>query len=68
MYKATLINVMEVAVEVHTTTNHPASHYGVPVWVDDEGNPYVQFCREKPDYSINPLYRLVDVRWVDEEE
>lgn len=30
------------SVEVHSTTEHPDSSYGQPVWVDDEGQAY---CR-----------------------
>ena len=42
-------------VEVHSTTEHPDSSYGKPVWVDSEGIAYFQ-C-DMP----NPLYEVLEV-------
>lgn len=35
-------------VRVHTTTEHPDSSYGIPVWVDAEGNSYGQIIHPAP--------------------
>lgn len=40
------------SVEVHSTTEHPDSSYGQPVWVDDEGQAYCQVNMPNPFYEI----------------
>ena len=39
-------------VEVKSTTEHPDSSYGIPVWVDDENNAYFQVGLENPFYEV----------------
>lgn len=39
-------------VEVHSTTEHPESHYGHPVWVDKDNQAYVQVGMERPYYTV----------------
>lgn len=41
-------------INVHSTTNHPASSYGLAVWVDDEGHAYCQVNCPVP----NPFYTI----------
>lgn len=54
--RARLTNLINgVSVEVHATTDHPASSYGIPVWVDDEGTAYMQVGSVVPFYSITEL-------------
>ena len=51
--KATLRNIITGEEEkVHSTTEHPCSSYGIPVWVDEEGNAYTEVGRESPYYEI----------------
>lgn len=51
--KAILTNTINgVSVEVHSTTVHPASSYGKPVWVDNEGQAYCQVGFERPFYEL----------------
>ena len=51
--KAILTNkISGVSVEVHSTTEHPDSSYGHPVWVDDEGQAYCQCDLPNPFYDI----------------
>ena len=38
----------QARVRVHTTTEHPDSSYGIPVWVDAEGNSYGQTIHPAP--------------------
>lgn len=45
-------NITGVEVAVHSTTEHPDSHYGQAVWVDDNNQAYVQVGMEAPFYSI----------------
>ena len=40
------------SVEVHSTTEHPDSSYGQPVWVDNEGQAYCQVNLQNPFYEI----------------
>lgn len=59
MKKAILYNcVTGASMPVHTTTEHPDSHYGIPVWVDDENVAYLQEGSE----HMNPYYELRDVQ------
>ncbi len=53
MRTAILRNVVTgVEVKVHATTDHPTSSYGLPVWVDDDGNAYCQVDTPCPFYEI----------------
>ena len=47
-------------VQVTSTTNHPASSYGQPVWVDEEGNCYGQ-CKVMGDWHVDHGYQLLQV-------
>lgn len=49
-------------IEVHATAAHPASSYGIPVWVDDENNAYLQVGIE----HMQPLYSISDIDDIDE--
>lgn len=52
MRRAILTNRLNgVQVLVHATTEHVDSHYGQPVWVDDDGIAYTQ-C----DLSFDNLF------------
>ncbi len=54
MKTATLTNNLNgKTVEVHATTDHSASSYGVPVWVDNDGQAYCQVGFESPFFSVN---------------
>lgn len=45
--KAILTNPINgVSVEVTATTDHPASSYGMPVWVDEDNEAYCQVGME----------------------
>lgn len=56
MKTATLRNIVTgVEVKVHATTDHPDSHYGQPVWVDDEGTAYCQVGLPSPFYQITEV-------------
>lgn len=57
MKRARLITPQGESIPVHTTTEHPDSHYGKAVWVDDEGTAYLQEGMER----MNPFYRLADI-------
>lgn len=63
MKTATLKNMVNgVEVRVHATTEHPDSHYGQPVWVDDEGTAYCEVSLPSPFYQISDVrsdYRIV---------
>lgn len=53
MRRATLTSTLNgKSVEVHATTEHSASSYGMPVWVDDEGKAYCQVGFEAPFYEL----------------
>ena len=45
-------NLNGASVKVHSTTDHPDSHYGQPVWVDDDNIAYCQVGHEAPWYTI----------------
>lgn len=55
--KATIINPdTGISAEVHATTNHPASQFNQPVWVDNEGQAYCQVGLESyfpPFYEVH---------------
>ena len=41
--RATLIdNITGERIQVRSTTRHPSSSYGFPIWVDADNNPYCQ--------------------------
>lgn len=49
----TIINrITGDTIKVHVAQNHPDSHYGKPVWVDDENRAYLQVGMEDGD----PIY------------
>ena len=53
--KATLINnATGERIEVRSTTNHPSSSYGEPVWVDKNNIAYLQVGLE----TLNPIYSI----------
>lgn len=53
MKTATLTNIVNgKSVEVYATTEHSASSYGIPVWVDSEGQAYCQVGSEAPFYEV----------------
>ena len=41
-------------VRVHATTEHADSSYGIPVWVDDEGNSYGQVGLYPLGWRVDP--------------
>lgn len=43
---------------VHSTTDHPSCSYGKAVWVDTNGNAYMQVGME----HLVPMYKLLDVK------
>lgn len=52
--KAILTNlVLGTQVEVHSTTEHPDSSYGQPVWVDADNNAYMPVGAANPFYEVN---------------
>jgi len=36
----------------HATTEHPDSHFGCPVWVDDQGKAYCDVDKPSPYYDV----------------
>lgn len=53
--RATLINnATGERIEVRSTTNHPSSSYGEPVWVDKNNIAYLQVDLE----ALNPIYSI----------
>ncbi len=51
--KAILTNKINgESVEVYSTTEHPDSSYGKPVWVDEKGQAYCQCNLPNPFYDI----------------
>lgn len=57
MTTATLISVLTgQTVRVRATTDHPDSHYGMPVWVDQDNQAYTEVGSE------SPWYRLTDIK------
>lgn len=56
MRKYRLTNMLNgLSVIVHKTTQHSASSYGLPVWVDDEGEAYCQVGLEAPFYTVESI-------------
>lgn len=54
MRVAILTNTINgVSVPVYATTEHTASSYGQPVWVDEDFNAYCQCGTPTPFYDIN---------------
>ena len=45
-------NITGVSVEVHATTEHPDSSYGIPVLVDDNNIAYMQVGATHPFFSV----------------
>ena len=41
-------NDTQEQIEVHSTTRHPRSRHGVPVWVDSDG---IAYCRDSFCYG-----------------
>jgi len=37
----------------HATTEHPDSHFGCPVWVDDQGKAYCDVDKPSPYYDVD---------------
>lgn len=58
MKTAILINAKGDRIKVYATTEHPDSHYGKEVWVDDNGVAYLEVDSKIP----NPFYRIEDIR------
>lgn len=42
-----------VAVKCHATTEHPDSHFGCPVWVDDQGKAYCDVDKPSEYYEVD---------------
>ena len=51
-------NVEGTETLVHSTTDHASCSYGKAVWVDTNGNAYMQVGME----HLVPMYRLLDVK------
>lgn len=50
---AILINTInDSRVVVHSTTEHPSSSYGMPVWVDKDNEAYIQVGAMVPGYKV----------------
>lgn len=50
-------------IKVHATTNHPESHYGHAVWVDEENNAYFEVGKEDTG-AVSMLFELIlDEPW-----
>ena len=65
MRTAKLVNKLNgCEVNVHSTTEHPDSSYGIPVWVDDDGVAYIE---DNPSYD-NPFYQVKDIKDLLDEE
>ena len=53
---AILINTInDSRVVVHSTTEHPSSSYGMPVWVDKDNEAYMQVGASTPFYKVVPV-------------
>jgi len=37
----------------HATTEHPDSHFGCPVWVDEQGKAYCDVDKPSPYYDVD---------------
>ena len=56
---AILINTInDFRVVVHSTTEHPSSSYGMPVWVDKDNEAYIQVGAMVPGYKVAPVDTL----------
>ena len=56
---AILINTInDFRVVVHSTTEHPSSSYGMPVWVDKDNEAYMQVGASTPFYKVVPVGTL----------
>ena len=56
---AILINTInDSRVVVHSTTEHPSSSYGMPVWVDKDNEAYMQVGASTPFYKVIPVDTL----------
>ena len=56
---AILINTInDSRVVVHSTTEHPSSSYGMPVWVDKDNEAYMQVGATTPFYKVIPVDTL----------
>ena len=56
---AILINTInDYRVVVHSTTEHPSSSYGMPVWVDKDNEAYMQVGATTPFYKVIPVGTL----------
>lgn len=56
---AILINTInDYRVVVHSTTEHPSSSYGIPVWVDKDNEAYMQVGASTPFYKVIPVDTL----------
>lgn len=56
---AILINTInDYRVVVHSTTEHPSSSYGMPVWVDKDNEAYMQVGATTPFYKVIPVDAL----------
>ena len=56
---AILINTInDCRVVVHSTTEHPSSSYGIPVWVDKDNEAYMQVGASTPFYKVVPVDTL----------
>ena len=58
MKTARLITAKGDRIKVYATTEHPDSHYGKEVWVDENNVAYLEVDSRFP----NPFYRVVDVK------
>jgi len=61
-YKAVLTTFDGVNIRVYSTRNSPAAHYGLQVWVGEDGTPYGQIN------LVNPMYHVRMIEEVTEEE
>ncbi len=54
--KAILTNLLtREKIEVESSTEHPASSYGMAVWVDKDGRAYGQCNLPMPGYDIKMM-------------
>lgn len=52
MTKVLINNLSGARIMVHATTDHPDSHYNLPVWVDADNIAYCQVGLEAPFYTV----------------
>lgn len=56
---AILINTInDFRFVVHSTTEHPSSSYGMPVWVNKDNEAYMQVGATTPFYKVIPVDTL----------